>query len=184
MDRKADSVTIDVNGVGYVVSVTPRTVADLPGLGDETVLHTHLHVREDQLALFGFSTERELDTFALLLGASGVGPRVALAMLATFSPDQLVEALIGEDIGALSTVPGIGRRTAQKLILELKPRFAASTVTMVGSGAARGQVREALEGLGYQPAEITEVLADVGADQGVEDQLREALRSLGRRRMQ
>lgn len=182
--RRADSITIDVGGVGYVVSVTPRTVADLPGLGDEVVLHTHLHVREDQLALFGFPTERELDTFALLLGASGVGPRVALAMLATLTPDQLVEALVGEDIGALSAVPGIGRRTAQKLILELKPRFATANVTLVGSGATRGQVREALEGLGYQPAEITEVLVDVGADLGVEDQLREALRSLGRRRMQ
>lgn len=182
--RRAESITIDVGGVGYVLHVTPRTVADLPGLGDEVVLHTHLHVREDQLALFGFPTERELDTFALLLGASGVGPRVALAMLATLTPDQLVEALVGEDIGALSAVPGIGRRTAQKLILELKPRFAASNVTLVGSGVARGQVREALEGLGYQPSEITEVLVDVGADLGVEEQLREALRSLGRRRMQ
>lgn len=182
--RKLDSITVEVGGVGYVVAVTPRTIADLPGLGDEVVLHTHLHVREDQLSLFGFPTERELDTFALLLGASGVGPRMALAMLATLSPEQLVEALVGEDIGALSTVPGIGRRTAQKLILELKPRFAGVSVALVGSGVARGQVREALEGLGYQPTEITEVLADVGADLGVEDQLREALRSLGRRRMQ
>ncbi len=182
--RRSDAVVIDVAGVGYTLAVTPRTIADLPGLGDEVVLHTHLHVREDQLSLFGFPTERELDTFTLLLSASGVGPKVALAMVATLTPDQLVEALLGEDVGALSSVPGIGRRTAQKLILELKPRFATSDVAVVGSGVARGQVREALEGLGYQPAEITEVLADVGADLTVEEQLRDALRVLGRRRMQ
>ncbi len=182
--RGADAVLIDVAGVGYSVAVTARTIADLPGLGNEVVLHTHLHVREDQLALFGFPTERELETFVLLLGASGVGPRVALAMLATLTPDQLAAALLTEDIGALSSVPGIGRRTAQKLILELKPRFASSSVAIVGSGVARGQVREALEGLGYQPSEITEALGEVASDLGPEDQLREALRALGRRRQQ
>ncbi len=182
--RRSDSVVVDVGGVGYSVAVTPRTVVDLPGLGDEVVLHTHLYVREDQLALFGFPTERELESFALLLGASGVGPKVALAILATLTPDQLVEALVNEDLGALSSVPGIGKRTAQKLVLDLKPRFASSSVAIVGSGGARGQVREALEGLGYQPAEITDVLTDIGAELGVEDQLREALRSLGRRRLQ
>ncbi len=184
MARRPDSVVIDAGGVGYVVAVTPRTLVELPGLGDEVVLHTHLHVREDQLALFGFAGERELETFVLLLAGSGVGPRLALSILASLTPDQLVEALLAEDIGALSAVPGIGRRTAQKLILELKPRFASSSVAVVGSGVARGQVREALEGLGYHPSEITEALAEVGADLNVEEQLRDALRLLGRRRLE
>jgi Holliday junction DNA helicase RuvA len=147
------------------------------------VLHTYTHVREDQLALFGFPTERELDTFSVLLGASGVGPKVALAVLSTLSPDQLAEAMVNEDLGALSSVPGIGNRTAQKIVLELKPRFAAVGSALVGGGSDRGKVREALEGLGYQPAEITEALTLVDAGLGVEEQLRDALRTLGKGRL-
>ena len=181
--KDLDSVVLDVNGVGYRVGVTARTIAELPAVGAEIVLHTHLHVREDQMSLFGFPTERELDTFTVLLGGSGVGPKVALAVLSTLSPDQLAEAMLNEDLGALSSVPGIGTRTAQKIVLELKPRFVAAGVRVVGGGGDRGKVREALEGLGYQPVEITEALALVDASLGVEDQLRDALRSLGKGRM-
>lgn len=178
-----ESAVLDVGGVGYRVGVTTRTAAELPAVGAEVVLHTHLHVREDQLALFGFPTERELDTFVLLLGASGVGPKVALAVLSTLAPDQLAEAMVNEDLGALSSVPGIGTRTAQKIVLELKPRFAAVVSGTVGGGGDRGKVREALEGLGYQPSEITEALGLVDAGLGVEDQLRDALKSLGKGRL-
>ncbi|NND85374.1 MAG: Holliday junction branch migration protein RuvA [Acidimicrobiia bacterium] len=178
-----ESVVVDVHGVGYRVGVTTRTIAELPTLGSEVVLHTHTHVREDQLALFGFPTERELDTFTVLLGASGIGPKVALAVLSTLSPDELAEAMLNEDLGALSSVPGIGNRTAQKIVLELKPRFAAVGSGVVGGGSDRGKVREALEGLGYQPAEITEALTLVDAGLGVEEQLRDALRTLGKGRL-
>ena len=178
-----ESVVVDVRGVGYRVGVTTRTIADLPTIGSEVVLHTHTLVRDDQLALFGFPSERELEAFTVLLGASGVGPKVALAVLSTLSPDQLAEAMLNEDLGALSSVPGIGNRTAQKIVLELKPRFAAVGAGVVGGGSERGKVREALEGLGYQPAEITEALGLVDADLGVEEQLRDALRTLGKGRM-
>ena len=107
-DRRTESVILDVGGVGYRIAVTPRTLVALPGLGEEAVLHTHLHVREDQLALYGFGSIEERDLFDLLLGASGVGPKVALAILATLTPDDLRRAVAGNDLALLTAVPGIG----------------------------------------------------------------------------
>lgn len=178
--RGASSVTVDVEGLGYEVAVTPRALADLPPVGEEVVLHTHLHVREDELSLFGFPTEGERDLFRVLLGASGVGPKVGLAILATFQPAELRRAVQAEDVGALSLVPGIGKRTAQKLILELRPRLALPDGDLPTEKGALAEVREALEGLGYGVGEIREVLAGLDGEDSVEDLLKSALRELGR----
>ena len=181
VERSSDLV-LDVAGVGYVVSVTPRTLAALPGLGEEVVLHTHLHVREDTLGLFGFTTNRELFTFKLLLSASGVGTKVALAILATLTPEAVASAISMEDVTLLSTVQGIGKRTAQKIILELKPKFAA-TEAELPSGSSLAIVKEALQELGYQGVEIAGVLSGLPDDEPVELQIRLALQALGKDRL-
>lgn len=177
---RPSGVVVEVGGVGYEVAVTPRALADLPGVGEEIVLHTHLHVREDALALYGFATERDRDLFRLLLGASGVGPKVALGLLATMSAEELQRAVLSENADALAVAPGIGKRSAQRLILELRPKLTEVEATAAVGGS--GQVRDALEGLGYTPAEIREVLVAVDASLPVPEQLRAALKLLGSER--
>lgn len=179
VDKGHESVVLEVGGVGYVVAVTPRTLSELPGFGEEAVLHTHLNVREDQLALFGFDSTDDKDLFGMLLGVSGVGPKVAMAILATMTYQQLSVAVAADDIPALTAVPGIGKRSAQKLLLELKPKL-----DLVDEGASStgtvGEVREALEGLGYGLDEIRGTLADMPNDLPVEELLKRSLQQLGR----
>ena len=178
---RATGILLDVSGVGYEVVVTPRTIADLPGIGEEVVLHTHLVVREDAMVLHGFGREAERDLFRVLLGASGIGPKVAMAALGALQPEELRRAIAAEDVDALTTVPGIGKRGAQKMVLELKPKLTTTDADSVVGTSTVAQVRDALEGLGYQGAEIREVMADIETDAPVAEQLRQALRSLGRR---
>lgn len=183
--KAGEAVVLDVNGVGYEIAVTPRSLVVLPAVGEEAVLHTHLHVREDQLALFGFPAEAERDLFRLLLGASGVGPKVALAISATLAPDELRRAVLSDDADTLQTVPGIGKRSAQKLILELRPRLDMPDGELpgaTGGSSSLAEVRAALEALGYQPAEIKTAVAVLPVEGEVEDLLRAALRSLGQER--
>jgi len=179
VEKGLDTVVLEVGGVGYVVAVTPRTLTDLPGFGEEAVLHTHLHVREDQLALYGFDAAPDKGLFGLLLGVSGVGPKVAMAILATMTYEQLSMAVAADDIPALTAVPGIGKRSAQKLLLELKPKL-DMVDNVTSSTGPIGEVREALEGLGYGPDEIRGTLADMPNDLPVEEILKRSLQQLGR----
>lgn len=176
-----DAVTVDVGGVGYEIAVTGRTFAELPGIGSEIVLHTHLHVREDQLALFGFTTADDRDLFRLLMGVSGIGPKVGLAILATMTADDLRKVVATDDAAALTAVPGIGKRSAQKLLLELRPKLDVPDGDLQASGPL-GEVRTALEGLGYQSDEISGVLRDLPGDLPVEELLKRSLQALGKRR--
>lgn len=175
----ATSLLIEVGGIGYDVAVPVRTLVELPGVGEDAVLHTHLHVREDQLALYGFAGADDRDLFRLLLGISGVGPKVALAILSTMDADELRGVIATEDAAALTTVPGIGKRSAQKLLLELRPKLELPDGALDPSGP-RSEVRAALEGLGYQPDEIGSVLRDLPDDLPVEDLLKRSLQTLGR----
>lgn len=175
----ASSLVIEVGGVGYEVAVPVRTLVELPGLGEDAVLHTHLHVREDQLALYGFAAADDRDLFRVLLGISGVGPKVALAILSTMDANELRGVVATEDAAALTAVPGIGKRSAQKLLLELRPKLELPDGELDPSGA-RSEVRMALEGLGYQPDEIGGVLRDLPDDLPVEDLLKRSLQTLGR----
>ena len=179
VEKGLDSVVLEVGGVGYVVAVTPRTLTDLPGFGEEAVLHTHLHVREDQLALYGFDAAPDKDLFGLLLGVSGVGPKVAMAILATMTYEQLSIAVAADDVAALTAVPGIGKRSAQKLLLELKPKLDMVDDVAVSSGPI-GEVREALESLGYGLDEIRGTLAGMPHDLPIEEILKRSLQELGR----
>ena len=194
-----DGAVIDVGGVGLLVQCTPGTLAGLR-TGERARVATSLVVREDALTLYGFGTEDERNTFELVQTASGVGPRLALAMLAVFTPDALRRAVATEDLAALTTVPGIGRKGAQRIVLELAGRLGPAGEAGVGApagGAANGagappwreQVRAGLVSLGWQAREAEHAIAAVepeltGAPDGqavdVAVALRAALRVLGR----
>lgn len=176
-----DRVVLDVGGVGYEIAMSPAGIGDLPGIGEDAVVHTHLHVREDQLSLFGFAHDDQRELFRLLLGVSGVGPKVALAILGTMSTNELRTAVLTEDADALTMVPGIGKRSAQKLMLELRPKLDLPDAELPASGSAVSEVREALEGLGYQGNEIRAALQELDTSQPVADLLRTALQRLGSR---
>jgi holliday junction DNA helicase RuvA len=167
-----DGAVIDVGGVGLLVQCTPGTLAGLRA-GERARVATSLVVREDALTLYGFAAEDERNTFELLQTASGVGPRLALAMLAVFSPDALRRAVATEDLAALTTVPGIGRKGAQRIVLELAGRLGspgdglAAGPAVAGHGAAvrapswRDQVRAGLVSLGWQAREADQAIAAV-----------------------
>jgi Holliday junction DNA helicase RuvA len=173
-------VLVEVGGVGYRVLVP---VSAMPALdpGAAAFLFTHLHVRDDAMVLYGFPTREERDTFEVLVGATGVGPKLALAILSVHSPAALRRALLDDDVDALTLVPGVGKRTAQRLLVELKARLDVPDFEGVEQAApptARGEVRGALAGLGYEPEEIRDVLAQLEGDGPVEDLLRDALKLL------
>ena len=172
-------VVIEVGGVGYEVNVTPRDLISLPGLGEEIVLHTHLAVREDNMALYGFDGRASRDMFRILLGASGVGPALAMAILATLRPIDLRHAVATDDIAALVAAPGIGKRKAEKLILDLRPKL-GSMVESSTSSSEVAKVREALESLGYVAAEVRAVLEEIPLTGSVEEMVRSALKVMGR----
>jgi holliday junction DNA helicase RuvA len=173
-------VLVEVAGVGYRAHVPAGA---LPALqpGDNTFLFTHLHVREDAMVLYGFPTRDERDTFEALIGTTGVGPKLALAMLSVHSPSALRRALLEDDLAALTMVPGVGKRTAQRLLVELKTRLSVPELDITdgdGAPSPRAEVRVALAGLGYAPDEVRDVVAQLPEDGSVEDLLREALKLL------
>jgi len=188
---RLDAAVVEVGGVGMLVQATPATLAGLR-VGASATLHTSLVVREDSLTLFGFADDDEREVFEVVQTVSGVGPRLALAMLAVHTPDGLRRAVVDEDLKALERVPGIGRKGAQRIVLELKDRIGAPVPVAAGmpapaaAGDRRDQVVEALVGLGWSAKvaddAVTGVLdgveGPVGADE-VAGVLRAALRTLG-----
>jgi holliday junction DNA helicase RuvA len=181
----ADGAVLEVGGVGYRVHLTPKAVAALPREG-EVLVHTVTYVREDTLALYGFATTDERRAFEQLLTATGVGPKLALAVLAVHSPDALRRAVGAGDADALTLVPGVGRKGAARLILELKGKLGDGEpeppADETAGRPAYAEVREALGALGYGPAEIKTALAALPPDAGersTEELLRLALRGLG-----
>jgi len=186
-------VLVEVGGVGYRALVPPAALAELGEPGVEVLLHTHLHVREDALTLYGFATRDERVSFEALIGAHGVGPALALAILSVHRPDALRRALLDDDLDALCLVPGVGRKTAARLLMELKSRLDVpgdvDVAVLVGATgpaaggraapAARAEVREALAALGYGPDEIREAVRDLPADGDAPALLRQALGQLG-----
>jgi len=160
-------------------------MADLGEIGRDVVVHTHLHVREDALTLYGFATSDERDCFEALLGAHGVGPALALAIVSVHGPSQLRRVLVEGDLDALTLVPGVGRKTAARLLIELKarldvPDFEMAVPAADGNGAppALAELRAALVGLGYEPEEVRRVARELPPDGDLETMLRSALRLL------
>ena len=173
-------VLLEVGGVGYRVAVPSGAVAALEP-GGPAFLFTHLVVRDDALSLYGFPDREQRDTFEALMGATGVGPKLALAILSAHSPSALRRAVIEGDLDALTLVPGVGKRTAQRLMIELAAKLgteAPDPVAADGGPSARAEVRAALEGLGYGAEEVREVLVRLPEDGPVEAMLRDALKLL------
>jgi len=181
-------VLVDVGGVGYRALVPTGTLAGVGDVGADVFVHTHLHVREDALTLFGFATREERICFEALLGAHGVGPTLALAVLSAHSPASLRQALADDDVDALTVVPGVGKKTAARLLLELKTRLDVPELEMAldgrsgavdgGNGDGRSDVRAALASLGYGHDEVRAVLRELPGDGEVEELLRHALKLL------
>ncbi len=178
----AGEVLIEVGGVGYRALVPLSAIPTLEP-GAPAFLFTHLHVRDDAMVLYGFPTRDERDTFEALIDTVGVGPKLGLAILSVHPPSALRRALVDDDLEALTLVPGVGKRTAQRLLIELKARLEVPDLDLAdgaptGPPTPRAEVRDALGGLGYGSDEIREVLALLADDAPVEELLREALRSL------
>jgi Holliday junction DNA helicase RuvA len=184
-DKSADRVTIDVSGVGYEVLVPSATLSDLPAVGKATGVFTRLQVRDDALVLYGFATADERDLFDTLVKVNGVGPKFALAILSVLTPDALRRAVIAGDVDALTVVPGIGKKVAGRLVLDLKDKLGAGDTAADTPVGPMGEVRDALLALGLTPQEAREAMAGLANGNGhgerpVEDLLREALQTVGR----
>ncbi len=181
LDRSVSGeVTVEVGGVGYRAVVAPRTLSELGELGSPVFLYTHLHVREDAMVLYGFASADERRCFEALIGAHGVGPALALAILSVHTPSALRRALLDDDVAALTLVPGVGKKTAARLLLDLKARLEVPDLELVAArgGSVRADLGAALAGLGYQPEEVRDVLRELPADGDVDTLLRDALKLL------
>ncbi len=176
----AGALVVEVAGVGYLVHVPGQVLAGAHG-GARIRLLTQLVVREDSMTLYGFSTGDQRDIFQLLLGVNGVGPKLALAVLSVFEPEGLRRVVAAGDVEALTAVPGIGKRSAQRLVLELKERLVGDVSPGIPGVSFLVEVREALVGLGYTPAEVRPVLDRIACREApLEELLREALKELSR----
>jgi Holliday junction DNA helicase RuvA len=177
--RRADHVVIDCGGVGYQLAISAQTLRHVPAAGLEVTVHTHLIVRDDALQLYGFATEEERELFLMLLGVQSVGPKMALAVLSGGPPRELLAALAAGDNARLRAVPGIGKRTAERIIVELREKVGVSlpeeAITVTRSDDPRAVAREGLLGLGYSAAEVDELLDGADGD-SPEDLIADALR--------
>jgi Holliday junction DNA helicase RuvA len=181
--RRTDHVVVDCAGVGYRLAVSGETLRHVPAVGRQVLLHTHLVVRDDALALYGFATEEERDLFLMLLGVQSVGPKVALAVLSGAPPRELLATVAAGDVARLQSAPGVGKRTAERIIVELREKVGASlpeqAISITRSDDPRALAREALLGLGYTPVEVDELL-DGAEGESPEDLIAHALRSARR----
>jgi holliday junction DNA helicase RuvA len=174
--RTADGLVVDVNGVGYLVAATPSVMRRAEG-AEEVVVETYLHVREDALQLYGFADGAERELFGHLLTVSGVGPKVALAIVSGSSPVELRRAIALEDTARFQAIPGIGKKTAQRVVLELKEKLGAAAPDVAPpAGAGHLVARDALVELGYSVPEAEQALADVDPELPAEERVRLALR--------
>ena len=178
--RRTDHVVIDCSGVGYRLAVSAETLRHVPAVGHQATLHTHLVVRDDALQLYGFATEEERELFLLLLGVQAVGPKVALGVLSGGPPRDLLRAVAAGDTARLQAAPGVGKRTAERIVVELREKVgvthANGSVTTTRGDDPRSLARDGLLELGYSPVEADELLAGVTGDRA-EDLLTAALRT-------
>ena len=186
LEKQAPSLLLNVNGVGYELEAPMTTFYDLPAQGEVATLFVHMVVREDAQLLFGFSSRQQRELFRSLIKVNGVGPKVALAVLSTLSAQELLQCMADEDYNQLCKVPGIGKKTAQRLVVEMKDRLekefgdVALEARVQGGGAsnARSDAIEALVSLGYRPADASRVVKSLDKELSSENLIRQALRSL------
>jgi Holliday junction DNA helicase RuvA len=187
IEKNPPSITVDVHGLGYEVDVPMSTFYNLPATGEKVSLHTHLIVREDGHYLYGFATPDERAAFRQLLKISGIGARTALAVLSGMSVTELAQAVTLQEAGRLTKVPGIGKKTAERLLLELRdrlPKTLATGGTRIGGGErendAASDIMNALLALGYNEREALSAMRGLGTDISVSDGIRHALRVLSK----
>ena len=185
------SAAVECGGVGYLCTVSAQTYSQLPEPGEEVLLYTHLSVREDAMELYGFSTQVERSCFRMLTQVSGVGAKVAIAILSSLTADQVAFAIMAGDSKSLTAAPGVGPKLAQRIVLELKDKFgkgtaefsagslSASVPAVMGKGN-RGEAVAALAALGYSQAEAASALSDCADTMSVEDMIRAGLKKLSR----
>lgn len=186
LDRQPNEVLVEVAGIGYRVTIGPDVSAKLGEVGEECFLHIHHHIREDDQHLYGFADIGERLMFETLLSAHGVGPSLALAILSVHGPDGLRRAVVDEDVAALCLVPGVGKKTAQRLLVELSSKVEApiggtstsGSAVPGGSSAGRADVRDGLAALGYSDEEIAHALKEVPDEGDTATQIRQALNVL------
>jgi holliday junction DNA helicase RuvA len=179
--RRPDHVVVLAGGVGYRLAVSAETFRHVPAVGQETTLHAHLIARDDALLLYGFAAEEERDLFLLLIGVQSVGPKVALAVLSGGPPRELLGALAAGDSKRFQAVPGIGKRTAERIIVELREKVGAHAapdepIVITRGDDARGLARDGLLELGFTPPEVDRLLAQASGD-AAEDLIADALRA-------
>ncbi len=190
VDKRPNQVLLDVNGVGYQVQIPLSTFTGVGSVGTETTLLTYTHVREDALALYGFLTAREKHCFELLISASGVGPSLALKILSGIAIEELVPAIRKADFAQLVRIPGVGRKTAERIVVELRDKLVAIDVPETGKPATRSQlesdVASALVNLGYDEPSVEKAIerARAAGEGDFEKLLRESLQILGNSAMQ
>jgi Holliday junction DNA helicase RuvA len=187
VEKDTEGVVVDVGGVGYRSSASLATLRALPSLGEECVIHTRLVVREDAMLLFGFAEREERAAFDVLTAVSKVGPKLAISILSSMSPQEVSEAVARGDVIKLSSVPGLGKKTAERLVLELRGKslaaFGPEPVAAGGGGSGPYmEARDALAALGYKLEEAEKALNDVPPQDSVEKYIKEALRRIGSRR--
>lgn len=171
---------VEIAGVGYQVTMPNGTYSDLPAVGGDVFLFTYLHVREDMLQLYGFSSLREKNIFMQLISISNIGPKVALSVLSTLSVDALTKAITLGDLELISTIPGIGKKTAQRLVLELKEKLAGTDIsTAIITSSVVMEARDALLGMGFAPHEANQALKGCGDDMKLDECIKTALKQLG-----
>jgi Holliday junction DNA helicase RuvA len=173
--RTADGLVVDVGGVGYLVAPTPSVLRRSEGAAEVTI-ETYLHVREDALQLYGFADAAERELFVRLLGVSGIGPKVALGVVSSSAPAELWRAIASGEPARFQAIPGIGKKTAERIVLELKGSLADLEEHRVGAGSTDVTARDALVELGYTLVEAEHALAHVDPDLPTEERVREALR--------
>jgi Holliday junction DNA helicase RuvA len=179
VEKAGARVVVDVAGVGYDVLVPTSTLASLPPIGRRARVHTRLVVRDDAMLLYGFGSPDERELFDLLTGVTGVGPKVALAFLSTLTPDALRRSVVAGDVGALTVVPGVGKKVAQRVVVDLRDRMGGEGDLIIGGPLA--DVREALLALGLTPQEASGAMSGLDADgRAVDELLKEALQRVGR----
>lgn len=173
---------IDVNGVGYAVFMSNRALSRLPHAGEQARVFTYLQVREDDMSLYGFLSLEEKSLFQKLIGVTGVGPKVALAALSTFEPEELIEAILAEDVKAVSRIPGVGRKSASRIVLELKGSLDSGLGQAAASNKDNANVKlaaETLMAMGFSPTEAEVALRDAPADATEAALVKYALKQIG-----
>ena len=186
VEKTPPSIVVDAHGVGYSIDLPMSSYFSLPELGQPVKLLTHFVVREDAQLLYGFLTQAERQTFRELIKVSGVGPRIALAVLSGLSVDQLVAAVSMQDVSGLVRVPGIGKKTAERMLLELKGRLVESLPGVAAAGGSSQssevtlEVGHALQALGYSDKEIQQALKQLGGVEDLSEGIRQALKLLAR----